>query len=490
MKASPESASRSCADAINIKLVAAMAVFFAWTLVTRDVFKIVLPDMHGSTYVTGPIEFRLFLAVGLVACCIIWGLVEHAPRMDWLATWVGLLGAAGAVGAAVVASFLGSQLLFEAGMAIHTFAMAFFVMAASQGLLGGSARSIALHMLCALLASRLFTEIVKFLPAGTELVVTCVAPLVMVPLLRGVGLRMGSSIALMATPWETRYIPLVVGLAALGFAMGLFKRYGQMPIDSESALSLNLCAALFYALLVVVLLLSKDKEKAFTSVYKALMAFICCAAFVILAFGGWGERFSTGVLLGSQNLVMVLLWIVAPYLALTFRGRKTILYGWAFAVFYLASAFGGFKFEEVAGSSSASPVDPAHATAFLGACAVLFFIWCLTPSQVDEFAAEHHSVLEKDDRALAARCRLLARKFHLTEREEEIARLWVKGMTAGEIADVLVISSGTVRVHTRHVYEKTGTHARSDLFELLHDRSLDGDPRDGAADANCVVDVV
>lgn len=49
----------------------------------------------------------------------------------------------------------------------------------------------------------------------------------------------------------------------------------------------------------------------------------------------------------------------------------------------------------------------------------------------------------------------------LTERELEVLALLAAGMSNREIADHLVLSVGTVKVHTRHIYQKLGVNSRT-----------------------------
>jgi len=63
----------------------------------------------------------------------------------------------------------------------------------------------------------------------------------------------------------------------------------------------------------------------------------------------------------------------------------------------------------------------------------------------------------------------------LTPREREIVRLVCRGMKNKEIAEVLSITAGTVKVHLMHIFEKAGV---TDRFELAaHGRRvLGGEP--------------
>ena len=60
----------------------------------------------------------------------------------------------------------------------------------------------------------------------------------------------------------------------------------------------------------------------------------------------------------------------------------------------------------------------------------------------------------------------------LTPREEEILNLVMKGMKNKQIAEELSITTGTVKVHLMHIFEKTGV---KDRFELaMYGRRLRG----------------
>jgi DNA-binding NarL/FixJ family response regulator len=60
----------------------------------------------------------------------------------------------------------------------------------------------------------------------------------------------------------------------------------------------------------------------------------------------------------------------------------------------------------------------------------------------------------------------------LTPREEEILTLVMRGMKNKQIADSLCITTGTVKVHLMHIFEKTGV---KDRFELaMYGRKIRG----------------
>jgi DNA-binding CsgD family transcriptional regulator/PAS domain-containing protein len=62
---------------------------------------------------------------------------------------------------------------------------------------------------------------------------------------------------------------------------------------------------------------------------------------------------------------------------------------------------------------------------------------------------------------------LVAGRYGLSQREQEVVTLVALGLATGEIADRLSISLHTVRDHLKHVYRKTSTGSRGQLLTLL-----------------------
>jgi two-component system nitrate/nitrite response regulator NarL len=56
-----------------------------------------------------------------------------------------------------------------------------------------------------------------------------------------------------------------------------------------------------------------------------------------------------------------------------------------------------------------------------------------------------------------------ASRPHLTPREEEVMELVEQGLKNKEIANTLGIRPGTVKIHLKHIFEKTGVHGRYGL---------------------------
>ena len=61
--------------------------------------------------------------------------------------------------------------------------------------------------------------------------------------------------------------------------------------------------------------------------------------------------------------------------------------------------------------------------------------------------------------------------FNLSDREEEVLFLLVKGFSVKDIGEKLFISPGTVKNHVLKIYSKTGVHSRIELSTLFQEYS-------------------
>lgn len=64
--------------------------------------------------------------------------------------------------------------------------------------------------------------------------------------------------------------------------------------------------------------------------------------------------------------------------------------------------------------------------------------------------------------------RKLFSQYHLTERELQIAHLWINNYTIKSIATKLYLSEGTVRNYTKSIYRKTNTKGRAQLINRFY----------------------
>lgn len=72
---------------------------------------------------------------------------------------------------------------------------------------------------------------------------------------------------------------------------------------------------------------------------------------------------------------------------------------------------------------------------------------------------------------IAQACEVIAKKYALSEREGEVLDLLARGNTRMSIAEKLVISENTVRVHVKNIYSKLHIHSKQQLIDMVDRRA-------------------
>ncbi|MDR1183578.1 MAG: LuxR C-terminal-related transcriptional regulator [Coriobacteriales bacterium] len=68
---------------------------------------------------------------------------------------------------------------------------------------------------------------------------------------------------------------------------------------------------------------------------------------------------------------------------------------------------------------------------------------------------------------LASRCHTLTVTYGLTSREEEVLCLLAAGRSGPYVTRELIISDGTFRTHSHHIYKKLGIHKNQELLDMM-----------------------
>jgi len=85
----------------------------------------------------------------------------------------------------------------------------------------------------------------------------------------------------------------------------------------------------------------------------------------------------------------------------------------------------------------------------------------VTRRLIDQFA-QHPAAKRNDARALAG----------LTERESEVLTFVARGLSNAEIAELLVLSEGTVKTHIKHIFAKLDLRDRTQAVIFAYDNGL------------------
>lgn len=86
------------------------------------------------------------------------------------------------------------------------------------------------------------------------------------------------------------------------------------------------------------------------------------------------------------------------------------------------------------------------------------FLWEVVPAESDRTASD----------AAPYKAALLSDAFGLTQREQEVLALLLKGRSIPYIKETLYISTNTAKTHVRHIYQKVGIHERQELITLAN----------------------
>ncbi len=73
------------------------------------------------------------------------------------------------------------------------------------------------------------------------------------------------------------------------------------------------------------------------------------------------------------------------------------------------------------------------------------------------------------------KCDAVAQQYGLSKRQAEVLHLLAKGRNAEYIQRQLVISQHTAKAHIYNIYQKTGSHSRQDLMDLVENTIVDED---------------
>jgi DNA-binding CsgD family transcriptional regulator len=65
----------------------------------------------------------------------------------------------------------------------------------------------------------------------------------------------------------------------------------------------------------------------------------------------------------------------------------------------------------------------------------------------------------------------MAETYRLTPRETDILFRLAQGRSQPQIQKLLVLSSGTIKTHIAHIYEKMSVHSNQEILDLVFDES-------------------
>lgn len=347
-------------------------------------------------------------------------------------------------------------------------AYALFLLLNAEAFAGVSILRIVVY----LSGSRLLASLLAFLLATVDpvrmTVVLLASPLVAVVLVRAAyrslpaADRQRRAYPRFAMPWK-----LLVVMAVFSFAYGLRQTSLADGAGQHSSVS---TAIVMGIVLVLAYYFSNSVDLA--RLCRLPLPIMVCGLLLVPAEGLFGQAVSSYLVSMAYTLVnfsiSILLYdmskrtgvAIVPLMAALHATQAFIVLG-----NYVSRAFDAL----FAGGALADAVVACLVVAALVVSFLLLFSerelaarWGIKVLETSSLGDESGEV----DR-LAARCDELVRIYGLTAREDEVLRELARRKNSQDIARNLCIAPGTLKAHTRHIYEKMGIHTRVELAALL-----------------------
>jgi DNA-binding CsgD family transcriptional regulator/MFS family permease len=214
-------------------------------------------------------------------------------------------------------------------------------------------------------------------------------------------------------------------------------------------------------------------------IYKILLLPVIVMALWLSSFTEGSWAFLYVALLNIVQKLMFLLILLAPFIIIS--KRNYLLPGCiAYLVFFCGRVSSGLLLANMDQSLSVIASIIALGIIMIGSIATSLvgsatdypapaLVSDGDPPDTGEYgteAAKTHMPGSNSNK-LRRSCRMLAERFSLTKREEEILFLLARGRTAQYIATSLVITPGTVKTHLRSIYAKLDVHTQQEVLTLV-----------------------
>jgi DNA-binding CsgD family transcriptional regulator len=262
----------------------------------------------------------------------------------------------------------------------------------------------------------------------------------------------------LAYPWRLGISLAATGLA-YGWVMGLSFHTAGADFQSLVIIIVN---SLLAVLMLAVTLMSK-RPNSFNSVYLSIVPLMGVALVLLGIPDTVNNPLPFLLARASYSCFDILIWLQLPNIFI--QTRSTRLFSFS-RLCLDGSALLGTMVTRIA---FAGGVEPTVFCILLVVFSVMFFVVlavALTNRDV-ESAWSLIPILRSEAQDLSESCKLLASRYHLTSREEEIMVLLARGRSAAYIESKLEIKLSTVQSHSKNLYRKLDVHSRQDLLDLI-----------------------
>ena len=270
----------------------------------------------------------------------------------------------------------------------------------------------------------------------------------------------------------------------LGSIQGIMNARSDVQQMNEHSSVLLVCLTVPLAIIVWYLKSSKCQSspiERFVMVYRiALLTMV--GALLIASVDGKPSAILHVVMLAGYTFFKIVVWTLLCQLGRSGGINPVRIVAWGEATLSLALLVGNLTLQTLIYSADYPETIGRIVIPICVALLLVAYIFILTERTIiaiEELGKTKET--EAPARRFQNRFDALAKRYGLTPREADVARLFVRGRSTSRIAEDLYISTGTVATHLRNVYHKTDVHSRQELLDLFERR---GDPDEASDNSN------
>lgn len=274
-------------------------------------------------------------------------------------------------------------------------------------------------------------------------------------------------------------IRMTVGLVVIGFIPVLAREMGLGMVRESTGMpaywfvelhTVSLLVMALAALLIVAGFLSERARLHVGGCYRliTLLAFVGSLLMPLpFVFDDAGLALPGIWASSAFNCLHIMMWIVIASFGRVHRELSTRYYAVVRIGWTLGPLLGGLLAHGLwrSGAMVTSGVQITYLFAICCTLGVYIMFAYIFPERSLAHALD--VMPRRVRRPFQERCRALAQRSGLSEREFEIMMYFAKGRDAAYIQQELVLTHSTVSSHRQHIYAKLGVHSQQELLDLL-----------------------
>ena len=263
-------------------------------------------------------------------------------------------------------------------------------------------------------------------------------------------------------PWK----PIAL-MATCTFATG----FATLP--DQPLLAGNVAGALFACALVFFGSLSTARWFNFDVIYRLAFPLMIACLLLVMPLLGRAPQVAAACFDAGYTMLSMFIMIILSNITYRFGIDAVWLNGIERGIRYLVEALGWGAYALSSSLLSAEANSAVHVGVTLVVVIMFFAVVTQEKSLSARWGISLHAETAQEDvdafspGQLAMRVSDLSKRCGLSDREEEVLQLMVRGATLAQMEEQLFVARGTIKAHTSHIYRKCGVQGREELLELL-----------------------